>query len=142
MLFRSRGASGAPVAAPDSPVWKVLHDEPNADQTPVDFVEFLVVSLLMRGNFYARKVMDGARLVSLEPIRPDIVEVRRGADGALRYRWGSPDGPVDLGEDEVFHVRGFGGGPLGVGLRGSQHSGDGGRMRGEVRFFLHGRHCA
>ena len=53
----------------DSDIWRVLYDSPNADQTPVDYFEFVVVSLLMRGNHYARKLKRGGRLIGLEPVR-------------------------------------------------------------------------
>jgi HK97 family phage portal protein len=109
----SRDSAGIAVEARDSQLWKVLHDSPNADQTALDYWEFVVVSLLMSGNHFARKLKDGTRLIGLEPIRPDIVAVRREATGEIRYRWSENGQAVDLGEDEVFHIRGFGGGPLG-----------------------------
>jgi HK97 family phage portal protein len=107
-----RGRDGVPVEARDSTLYKVLHDSPNADQTPVDYLEFVAVSLMMRGNHYARKLKEGSRLIGLEPVRPDIVNVQRRADGSLRYRWSFDGEHWDLGEEDVFHIRGFGGGPL------------------------------
>lgn len=108
-----RDGNGAAAPATDAPAYKVLHDSPNADQTPVDYWEFVAVSMLMRGNHFARKLKEGGRLVGLEPIRPDIVTVRRGENGERRYRWHWDGENVDLGEGDVFHVPGFGGGPLG-----------------------------
>lgn len=110
---RRRGADDIAVEARDSSLWKVLNDSPNADQTSLDYWEFVTVSLLMRGNHFARKLRDGKRLIGLEPVRPDIVSVRRAAEGTLRYRWVWDGESYDLDESEVFHVRGFGGGPLG-----------------------------
>lgn len=110
-VFR-RDGEGVAVEARDSQLWKVLHDSPNADQTSLDYWEFVVVSLLMRGNHYARKLVEGGRLIGLEPVRPDIVTVRRDGNGALRYTWRLGSDDFDLGEDEVFHIRGFGGGPI------------------------------
>jgi HK97 family phage portal protein len=108
-----RGRDGEPVAARDSALYKVLHESPNADQTPVDYLEFLAISLLLRGNHFARKLKEGNRLIGLEPIRPDIVTVRRCDDGAIGYRWTWQGERFDLTDEDVFHVRGFGGGPLG-----------------------------
>jgi hypothetical protein len=45
--------------------------------------------------------------------RPDIVSVRRRQDKKIGYRWSWEGESFDLTEDDVFHVRGFGGGPLG-----------------------------
>lgn len=109
---RRRGTDGIPVDARDLSLSKVLNDSPNADQTPTDYVEFIVISMLMRGNHFARKLMDGKRLIGLEPIRPDIVSIRRREDGRIGYRWSWEGRSFDLAEDDVFHVRGFGGGPL------------------------------
>jgi HK97 family phage portal protein/HK97 family phage prohead protease len=111
-VFR-KGRDGVATEARDSQLWKVLHDSPNADQTSLDYIEFLVVSLIMRGDHFARKLRDGSRLIGLEPVRPDLVTVRRVESGEIRYRWSEGGKAVDLGEDDVFHVRGFGGGPLG-----------------------------
>lgn len=105
---------GVPVELRGSALWKVLHDSPNADQTPTDYWEFVSLSLDLRGNHYARKFRDSrGNLVALEPIRPDIVHVYRQTSGRLGYRWGWQGKSFDLDEEEVFHVRGFGGGPLG-----------------------------
>jgi HK97 family phage portal protein len=104
-------------AVTDVPLFNVLHESPNADQTPTDYWEFAAISLMLRGNHFARKIKDTAltttRLIGLEPVRPDIVQVRRGENGEIRYRWAQGADSFDLTEDDVFHVRGFGGGPLG-----------------------------
>jgi HK97 family phage portal protein len=100
-------------AVRDVPLFNVLHESPNADQTPTDYWEFAAISMMLRGNHYARKVKDGGRLIGLEPIRPDVVAVRRGEGGEVRYRWSQGSESFDLSEEDVFHVRGFGGGPLG-----------------------------
>ena len=107
-------AGDVPVEARGSALWKVLHDSPNADQSPVDYWEFASLSLDLRGNHYARKFRDSrGQLIALEPIPPDVMHVYRQADGRRGYRWSWLGQAYDLDEEEVFHVRGFGGGPLG-----------------------------
>jgi hypothetical protein len=107
-------ASGELVAAKNTPLYAVVHDSPNADQTPLDYWEFVFLSMLFRGSHYARKLKRGdGTLIGLDPIRPDIVTVRRRDDGEIGYRWSDDGESWDLTQDEVFHVRGFGGGPLG-----------------------------
>jgi HK97 family phage portal protein len=114
---RRSGSDGIATEARDAPLWRVLNDSPNADQTPVDYFEFVVISLLMRGNHYARKLKDGSRIIGLEPVRPDMVSVKRDRNGGLRYRWAFDGESYDLPEDDVFHIRGFGGGPVsGMGI--------------------------
>jgi len=108
-----RTSDGVVKPATDTALYGVLHDSPNADQTPVDYIEFVAISMMMRGNHFARKLKEGARLIGLEPVRPDIVTVRRATSGERRYRWTWDGKGFDLGEDDVFHVPGFGGGPMG-----------------------------
>lgn len=98
--------------ARETALYKVLHESPNADQTPVDYLEFLAISMLLRGDHFARKIKEGGRLIGLEPINPAIVSVRRLDNGQVGYRWTDGGESFDLTDEDVFHVRGFGGGPL------------------------------
>lgn len=87
---------------------------PNADQTAVDFWEFLQMSLELRGNAYARRIYSGDRLIAIEPIAPDLVGVKRRQDGVLEYTVAQSMGrQVTLTERDIWHVRGPGGDPLG-----------------------------
>jgi len=103
---------GTQVVARDAPLYTVLHDSPNADQTPVDYFEYLTISMLLRGDHFARKLMIDNRLIGLEPVNPAIVTVTRQSTGRLRYTWSADGKSYDLDEDGVFHIRGFGGGPM------------------------------
>lgn len=101
------------VADPAHPLYRVLHSSPNFDQTAQEFWEFMQASLELWGNAYAEKIMAGTRVTALIPIMPDAMIVRRTTSGAIEYRW-SADGKSHRKSDaEVFHVRGFGGSPLG-----------------------------
>ncbi|MFN3675305.1 MAG: phage portal protein [Sphingomonas pseudosanguinis] len=96
------------------PLYQLLQYSPNADQTALDFWQFMCVSLELWGNAYAR-ISRGAgnRIVALTPIRPELVRARRMEDGSIRYRYNDAGKLVEIGQDEMFHVRGFGGSPLG-----------------------------
>lgn len=96
------------------PLYGLLHDSPNADQTALDFWQFMCVALELWGNAFARISRGtGGKIVALTPLRPDAVAVRKGADGSIRYRYVDNGKAFDVGQDEMFHVRGFGGSPLG-----------------------------
>src|SRR5690606_1929501 len=97
----------------DHPIYKVLAESPNADQTPMDFWEFVVLSLELWGNAYARKVTGDEKLIALVPVAPDAVAVSRRSDGRLLYRFSDEGRYYELTEEGMFHIRGFGGGPLG-----------------------------
>lgn len=99
------------VPASDHPLQGVL-DDPNADQTPIDFWESMVLAIELWGNAYAEigRRGDGA-IVSLTPVRPEIMQVERQSSGRLRYRW-YDDVPHDRDEADILHIRGKGGDPI------------------------------
>ena len=95
------------------PLYRILHDSPNYDQTAVDFWEFMCAALELWGNAYAKIERMGGRVIALRPIAPAAMSVRRTASGPLEYRW-TQDGRSYVETDEaVLHIRGFGGDPLG-----------------------------
>ncbi|WP_082505541.1 phage portal protein [Aureimonas sp. Leaf324] len=109
-------ADGIRRVAKDHPLYFVLHDSPNYDQTAVDFWEIMAASIELHGNAYA--VMErrtGGALNALHPIRPDLVKVRRLPGGALEYEWTEDNvRRVKRGEN-VLHIRG----PLGDAVSGA-----------------------
>ena len=110
MIYRT-DASGVRTNATDHPLYRLLHDSPNADQTALDFWEFNAASQELRGNAYALISRNGVDNVSsLTPVWPDMVQPFRASDGTIRYRVG---GREDVGSDQMLHIRGFGGSPLG-----------------------------
>ncbi|MFT4129955.1 phage portal protein [Labrys sp. (in: a-proteobacteria)] len=111
-VYRAGGAGGK-VIAEDHPLYRLLHSSPNADQTALDFWEYVSASLELRGNAYAQIDRIGSRVTSLMPIHPDDVSVRRLLTGNLEYTW-SLNGKVHVsGEQDILHIRGFGGSALG-----------------------------
>ena len=100
----------------DHPLYVLLHDQPNADQTAAEFWEGVAACLCLWGNSYAEKVTIDGNLTALHLLRPDLMSVERDRNGALVYTYSDPHGRRrEFGEDEVFHVRGFGFGDV-VGL--------------------------
>ncbi|MFV0623787.1 phage portal protein [Sphingomonas sp. ac-8] len=96
------------------PLYTLLHNSPNADQSALDFWQFVCVSLELWGDAFARIERGrSGKIIALSPIRPELVKPRRTPDGAIRYRYSDGGKTYDLGQDEMFHVRGFGGAALG-----------------------------
>ncbi|MCK1503873.1 phage portal protein [Bradyrhizobium sp. 18] len=112
MVYRTK-KDGSREVAKDHPLYRILHDNPNTDQTAVDYLEFVQSSLEFWGNSYSRIVRSGEKPVSLLPIRPDIMSVDRDDRGRVRYRWSEDGQYFERFDDTVLHIRGFGGGPLG-----------------------------
>jgi HK97 family phage portal protein len=99
----------------DNPLYALLHDSPNADQTAAEFIEAIVACLCLWGNFYAEKIYFGERLIAIQQLRPDLVTVKRNARNRRVYGYRGGDRYREIDEDKVFHVRGFGvGGDVGL----------------------------
>lgn len=112
MVYKPEGAGRVP--AKDHPLYRILHDDPNADQTDVDFWEYSGAALELRGNAFAEKIRGSAgQLVGLEPIPPSIMSTRIREDGEIGYRWTLDGKSHDKTSRDVLHIRGFGGGKLG-----------------------------
>ncbi|MFC0633284.1 phage portal protein [Brevundimonas balnearis] len=109
MVYRT-SADGRREPARDHPLYRVLHDSPNYDQTAMDFWEGGVAALELRGNMHARVERSGDRVIALHPVS---ATVRREANGGLRYRFTEEGKTYDEPQERMLHVRGFGGSPLG-----------------------------
>jgi HK97 family phage portal protein len=107
----------------DSSTWAKKHPvqsilrRPSLEWSSAQFRETLTHWALRRGNGYAeieRDIM--GRALALYPIHPDRVEVLRDkVTGRLFYKvdnGNDPDGFVD--QMDMFHIRGFGEGPVGL----------------------------
>ena len=101
-------AQGRGVIAREHPLYSILHDQPNADMTSVNFLEAMIASILLEGNAYA-SIDRGptGNVIALTPLQADHLTVQRQGDGSLiyRYNWNGQYG--DMTEDQIFHVKGF-----------------------------------
>lgn len=114
MVYRTR--DGVRDVARGHPLYYVLHDSPNYDQTAADFWEYLVAGIELHGNAYAtvEKRLDGS-VYSLTPLRPDAVRSRRLNSGAIEYSWTVNGERRTRSGSDVLHIRG----PLGDALSGA-----------------------
>jgi HK97 family phage portal protein len=101
-------AAGNPHRADQHQLYTVLHNRPNIEMTAVEFWEAMVGCYLLWGNAYASIDRGtGDRVVALNPMRPDRVQVGRNPDGSLFYRY-TINGQVQIfGEEDVLHIKGF-----------------------------------
>lgn len=107
MVYRT-DADGNRVVAKDHPLYRILHDSPNAEQTAMDFWEGGNAALELKGSLHAYIDRIGSRIVALTPINDPTV--RRMDSGELHYRWVESGKQREEPESNVFHVRGFMGG--------------------------------
>jgi HK97 family phage portal protein len=99
----------------DHDLYGVLNDSPNADQTPLDFLEFCAASVELQGNAYSEvERASNGRVIALdEPTPPDCVTVSRASGGQLEYEVTKNGRRRVIPQDRILHIRGFGGSALG-----------------------------
>lgn len=113
MVYKT-DAEGKRTPQKSHPLYRVLHDSPNYDQTAVDFWEWMCAAIELRGNAYARISRgDNGRITALYPVAPDLVSVERLKNGSLQYEWMEDGTHYKLTDREMLHIRGFGGNPMG-----------------------------
>jgi HK97 family phage portal protein len=114
-VYRRLG-NGGRVIASDHPLEKVLQ-RPNGYQSRFEFIEQMMVALLLRGNAYAVILRDGrGRVTSLIPINPDRVWIYEAPGGEVFYqvaRRGLHETavlksmPLMIPSEDIFHLRWF-----------------------------------
>jgi len=114
MVYRT-DRQGRRTVANDHPLYRVLHDSPNADQTALDFWEFVCACLELHGNAYSEveRGKDGRVIALSPPMLPETMNVRRQPNGDIEYRWSEGGRQRVETQNRVLHIRGFGGSPLG-----------------------------
>jgi HK97 family phage portal protein len=102
--------------ATDNPLYRILHNAPNAEQTAVEFWEGSVASLCMWGNAYARKMTNAGKITGLLRMSTTGTCPHRDKNGRLTYRYTDPANgqQIELQAKDVFHIRGWGDGDVGM----------------------------
>lgn len=95
--------------ADQHPLYRLLHDSPNADMTASEFWESLVASLDLWGNAYALIVRHKKtrHIVALDVLNPERMRVSRGKDGLITYIYGENGKYIRYVADDILHIKGF-----------------------------------
>ena len=107
LMVHERLPSGGTRVVRDHWLYQLIHESPNADQTPAEFWGGEIACLDLRGNGYAKKQRMGARIVALDPLDPDAMQVDRDPQGRRRYRYSGKTHRGTYTEDDILHLRGF-----------------------------------
>jgi HK97 family phage portal protein len=114
MMVCKRLPTGGNKPADAHPLYSVLHDQFNAQQTSFEAREMGIGHLKLRGNWYSRKEVDGSgRIVGLCPMNPTYMQVQR-VNGEVWYDYQCGGNEDELGNprrtysaSEIWHVKGF-----------------------------------
>lgn len=94
-----------------TPVWWLLNEQASPMWSSAVMWEYLVASLLLTGDAFARILRPAHRapeVVGFEPLHKSRVTVKRDA-GRLWYYWQRDDGGIDtIDQDDMIHVPGPG----------------------------------
>lgn len=106
-LYKERPDRGRDVAR-NHKVHRLISRRPNDFMTASEFWEMCVAHVVLRGNFYAFKVMVGGEVVELLPLNPGSVKPKLRDDWSLWYDVTFANGTRDLlPASAIFHVRGL-----------------------------------
>lgn len=103
-----RQPDGSRKAATDHPAYSVLCRRPNSEMTPSRFMLMVVASVCLRGNAFIEKKFIANRLVSLVPLLPQNMVVKRLDSGALEYTYTEKGLQRVIPIKNIMHIRGFG----------------------------------
>ncbi|WP_312133760.1 phage portal protein [Leclercia sp.] len=104
----TRQADGSRKLAQNHPVYQVLCRRPNLEMTPSRFMLMVVASICLRGNAFVEKLFIGNKLVSLVPLLPQNMVVKRLDTGRLEYTYTEDGRQRVIPEKNLMHIRGFG----------------------------------
>lgn len=98
-----------------NPVDYLIHQRPNPDMGAFTWRQTMLGRALLRGNAYAEIERDGRGLpFALWPIHPDRVRPQRNRRGDLEYEVWNQSGNVLVAAADMYHVKGFGDGDVGL----------------------------
>lgn len=107
-VFR-RVSDAAKEPATDHPLYDLIHDQPNEDETAQEWRERMTVDAASRGAGYSR-ILPGRRGFVDQLVRIDPNDIRRetAPGGDYRYRVRSQGSSEEvILKDEIFELRGF-----------------------------------
>lgn len=107
LKLNRRLEDGGREPATEHPLYDVLQTQASPTLTAFEAREWMVASVLMYGNAYARIERNGrGQVTALHPLVAGTVTVERLGSGRLRYKHAQPNGGTEvLLQDEVLHLR-------------------------------------
>lgn len=85
-------------------VYRLIHDRPNEDMTPIDFWQLAVANVCIYGNSYNYIVKQNERASDLLPLNPQCTKAKR-INGVIIYETKVNGERVTLKQDQVLHFK-------------------------------------
>jgi HK97 family phage portal protein len=95
------------VVAEQHPLYWVLRRQPNADMTSAQLIGAMVASLLLWGNCYVEKLMNGGRVIGLKFLLPAAIGREKLAGGGWQYTYTENGKTRRIPRDRVMHIPAF-----------------------------------
>ncbi len=108
ILYR-RTPEGGKERAVDSPLYHLIHSEPNEYQTAFEFREMMQAHLALRGNAYAYVNRVRGEIREILPIHPDCITPKIDSNWRVTYevRYGRRGYKETYRADRILHLRGL-----------------------------------
>lgn len=101
--YAANGAKG--VDETMDPLFDVLRWKPNANMTSYNFWTAMWASEMVWGAGFARKRINGGKVIALDFLLPQYMTVYQEKRNApLRFRYDDPLDPQDFSADEIFYL--------------------------------------
>ena len=112
---RADGIEGHKTLARGTPLWNLLHENPNIRHTPMEMWQYLTMNYLLRGNAYARLDRNElGEVTQIWPLSSDQVEVEVLKDNSVVYKYYYEGMVTVYASNSIFHWRDKGNGIVGM----------------------------
>jgi HK97 family phage portal protein len=103
-----RQADGGRKVASDNDLHWIINTNPNSRMTAVQFWEAVVASMLLRGNAFVEIVRIGGRIVALDFLLPNRMDLDVADNGEILYRYREKNGQLrDIAGSDMMHIPAF-----------------------------------
>lgn len=107
-----RGPDNSKTVAVNHPLYRILHDIPNSNQSSFEFRETMMTHLCLWGNFYCKKIIDNLgnikELIPVEPWKVELFEDKtKPLEYQKRYVIYEDSGQKVYFSHEILHIKGL-----------------------------------
>jgi HK97 family phage portal protein len=107
-VFLYKKADKGKIKAENHNLYQILKDEPNNEMLSINFLEMLMVNILLWGNCYIHKIYNNAgEIIELWPLYSQYMEIKRDKSGNLYYKYNESNNKKEFSKDEIINIVGL-----------------------------------